>query len=60
MAIKGMQGTVMLSDKAPGYKQKWRMHKELSDALKLIHEKGAKLRVARACGSSAPSTWPEP
>jgi len=33
MAIKGMQGTVMLSDKAPGYKQKWRMHKELGEYL---------------------------
>jgi hypothetical protein len=28
-----MQGTVMLSDKAPGYKQKWRMHKELGEYL---------------------------
>lgn len=27
--IKGMQGTVMLSDSAPAYKQKWRMHREL-------------------------------
>ena len=33
LAIKGMQGTVMLSDKAPGYKQKWRMHKELGEYL---------------------------
>ena len=30
MAIKGMQGTVMLSDKAPAFKQKWRMHRELN------------------------------
>jgi uncharacterized protein (DUF362 family) len=30
MSIKAMQGTVMLSDAAPAYKQKWRMHKELS------------------------------
>ena len=30
MAIKGMQGTVMLSDKAPFFKQKWRMHRELN------------------------------
>lgn len=36
MAIKGMQGTVMLSDASPAFHQKWRMHKELSDALKLL------------------------
>jgi uncharacterized protein (DUF362 family) len=30
MAIKGMQGTAMLSDAAPAFRQKWRMHKELS------------------------------
>src|SRR5262245_30989676 len=28
-----MQGTVMLSDKSPAYKQKWRMHKELGEYL---------------------------
>lgn len=33
VAIKGMQGTVMLSDKSPAYKQKWRMHRELGDYL---------------------------
>jgi uncharacterized protein (DUF362 family) len=32
-ALKGMQGTVMLSDKSPAFRQKWRMHRELSDAL---------------------------
>ncbi|WP_437928078.1 DUF362 domain-containing protein [Sorangium sp. So ce291] len=31
--IKGMQGTVMLSDSAPAYKQKWRMHRELKEYL---------------------------
>ncbi|WP_437600162.1 DUF362 domain-containing protein [Sorangium sp. So ce590] len=31
--IKGMQGTVMLSDSAPAYKQKWRMHRELKTYL---------------------------
>lgn len=36
MAIKGGQGVVMLSDASPAFNQKWRMHKELSDALKLI------------------------
>lgn len=32
-ALKGMQGTVMLSDKSPAFHQKWRMHRELSAAL---------------------------
>ncbi len=36
MAIKGGQGVVMLSDASPAFHQKWRMHKELSDALKLL------------------------
>jgi uncharacterized protein (DUF362 family) len=36
IAIKGMQGTVMLSDASPAFHQKWRMHKELPDALKLL------------------------
>ncbi|MDB4939532.1 MAG: hypothetical protein JWP87_6504, partial [Labilithrix sp.] len=36
MAIKGGQGVVMLSDASPAFNQKWRMHKELGDALKLI------------------------
>jgi hypothetical protein len=36
MAIKGGQGTVMLSDASPAYKQKWRMHKELPAALSLL------------------------
>ncbi|HEY8079998.1 MAG TPA: carbohydrate-binding family 9-like protein, partial [Labilithrix sp.] len=36
MAIKGMQGTVMLSDASPAFNQKWRMHKELAAALKLL------------------------
>ncbi len=33
LAIKGMQGTVMYSDRAPAYRQKWRSHKELVDYL---------------------------
>lgn len=33
VGIKGMQGTVMLSDSAPAYKQKWRMHRELKEYL---------------------------
>jgi uncharacterized protein (DUF362 family) len=36
MAIKGGQGVVMLSDASPAFQQKWRMHKELGDALKLL------------------------
>jgi uncharacterized protein (DUF362 family) len=36
MAIKGGQGVVMLSDASPAFQQKWRMHKELSDALTLL------------------------
>jgi uncharacterized protein (DUF362 family) len=36
MAIKGGQGVVMLSDASPAFNQKWRMHKELSAALKLL------------------------
>ncbi|MGH7294680.1 MAG: DUF362 domain-containing protein, partial [Polyangiaceae bacterium] len=30
ISIKGMQGTVMLSDKAPAFRNKWRMHRELN------------------------------
>ncbi|MDB4995039.1 MAG: hypothetical protein JWM74_2471 [Myxococcaceae bacterium] len=33
MSVKGMQGTVMLSDAAPAFRQKWRMHKELGKYL---------------------------
>src|SRR5262249_15060078 len=39
MALKGGQGVVMLSDKAPAYKQKWRMHRELNKYLALRHGK---------------------
>ncbi len=39
LGIKGMQGVVMLSDRAPAYKQKWRMHKELNHYLDLKHGK---------------------
>ncbi len=34
VSLKGMQGTVMLSDAAPAFHQKWRTHRELSAALK--------------------------
>lgn len=40
MGIKGGQGTVMLSDKSPAYKQKWRMHRELGKYLDLRKGKG--------------------
>jgi uncharacterized protein (DUF362 family) len=36
VGIKGGQGTVMLSDASPAFRQKWRMHKELGDALTLL------------------------
>jgi len=34
MSIKGMQGTVDLSDASPAFHQKWRMHRELDPLLK--------------------------
>jgi uncharacterized protein (DUF362 family) len=40
VGIKGMQGVVMLSDQAPTYKQKWRMHKELNAYLDKRKGKG--------------------
>ncbi|MBX3259841.1 MAG: DUF362 domain-containing protein [Labilithrix sp.] len=36
MGIKGMQGTVMLSDASPAFHQKWRTHAELGPALRLL------------------------
>ncbi|GAB4537585.1 MAG: hypothetical protein Tsb0020_52110 [Haliangiales bacterium] len=33
LAIKGLQGTVMYSDKAPAHRQKWRSHRELGPYL---------------------------
>ena len=36
VGVKGMQGTVMLSDASPAFRQKWRMHKELGPALTLL------------------------
>ncbi len=47
LAIKGMQGTVMYSDAAPAYRQKWRSHRELSPYLKARKKnKGADDRAA--------------
>lgn len=34
LSVKGIQGTVMLSDASPAFRQKWRMHRELNDWLK--------------------------
>ncbi|HSN99260.1 MAG TPA: DUF362 domain-containing protein, partial [Candidatus Nanopelagicales bacterium] len=34
VGIKNLQGTVMLSDRSPAYKQKWRMHRELGEYIK--------------------------
>ena len=33
LAIKGMQGTIALSDASPAFRQKWRMHRELNPYL---------------------------
>lgn len=46
MAIKGMQGTVMLSDARPAYKQKHRTHRELNEQIKA--KKAAKAADAAA------------
>ena len=34
LGIKGLQGTVMYSDKSPAYRQKWRSHRELGSYTK--------------------------
>jgi uncharacterized protein (DUF362 family) len=39
MSVKGMQGTVMMSDAAPAFRQKWRMHREINPLLKTLKEK---------------------
>jgi len=45
MAIKGMQGTVMLSDKSPYFRQKSRMHRELNPWL-AAQKQGTETREA--------------
>jgi uncharacterized protein (DUF362 family) len=45
MSIKGMQGTVMLSDKSPAFRNKWRMHRELNPWLE-AQRKGHEDRAA--------------
>ena len=56
MAIKGMQGTVMLSDARPAYKQKYRMHRELNEELKASKAARAEAKAA----GSAPPPAPDP
>jgi uncharacterized protein (DUF362 family) len=48
MAIKGMQGSVMLSDARPAYKQKYRMHRELGELLKQHKAERAEAKAADA------------
>jgi uncharacterized protein (DUF362 family) len=36
LGIKGLQGTVMYSDKSPAYRQKWRSHRELGPYMKAL------------------------
>ena len=45
MSVKGMQGTVMLSDAAPAFRQKWRSHRELG---KWLEAKGKGQPASRA------------
>ena len=44
--IKGMQGTIMLTNARPAYQQKWRMHAELKEVLEL--KKNRDPKMARA------------
>jgi len=46
MSVKGVQGTIMLEDAAPYFRQKWRMHKEISAALELEKKKAPGAREA--------------
>jgi uncharacterized protein (DUF362 family) len=46
MAVKGMQGTVMLSDASPAFRQKWRMHRELNPYLDARKKGGPDDRAA--------------
>lgn len=46
VALKGMQGTVMLSDASPAFRQKWRMHRELGPALTLLGKEPERGRAA--------------
>ncbi|HET9930088.1 MAG TPA: DUF362 domain-containing protein [Polyangiaceae bacterium] len=46
LGIKGMQGTVMRSEAAPAYNQKWRMHEELKPYLGARRRKEPEDRAA--------------
>ncbi len=56
MSVKGVQGTIMLSDAAPVFRQKWRMHKELG---KYLDQRAKKLPEDRALYVSALETFAE-
>jgi uncharacterized protein (DUF362 family) len=44
MGIKSMQGTAMYSDATPAFAQKWRTHREIDKALKLVKQDDPKAR----------------
>jgi len=44
LGIKAMQGTVMYSDATPAFAQKWRTHREIDHALKLVAKGDPKAR----------------
>ena len=46
VGIKAMQGTAMYSDAKPAYQQKWRSHRELDRALKLVAKEDPKATAA--------------
>jgi len=46
LGIKAMQGTVMYSDSAPAFRQKWRSHRELDKVLAAIKSGDPKARKA--------------
>ncbi len=46
LGIKGLQGTVMYSDKSPAYRQKWRSHRELGSYTKARKKTGKEDRSA--------------
>ncbi|HQY61160.1 MAG TPA: DUF362 domain-containing protein [Polyangiaceae bacterium] len=57
--IKGMQGTVMLSDRTPAFSQKWRMHRELGAALALGKRADVPPAESRAAYVAALETFAE-
>ena len=62
MSVKGMQGTVMLSDAVPVFRQKWRMHRELNpylDGRAHAHADGGSTTDDRAAYVAALETFAE-